>query len=67
MLLCIDIGNTNIKLGLFEGERLRCRWRIATDRMRLTDEYAMLLLNLLASEGLSRGDMTGCAISSPQA
>jgi len=35
MLLCIDIGNTNIKLGLFEGERMACQWRIATDRTRL--------------------------------
>ncbi len=64
MLLCTDIGNTNIKLGLFDGDRLRCRWRIATDRARLADEYAMLLLNLLAAEELSRADMTGCAISS---
>ncbi len=64
MLLCIDIGNTNIKLGLFEGDRLCCRWRIATDRTRLADEYAMLLLDLFATQELGPRDIAGCAISS---
>ena len=64
MLLCIDIGNTHIKLGLFEGEQMRCHWRISTDRGRLADEYAMLLINLCASEGLSLPVIRGCAISS---
>jgi type III pantothenate kinase len=64
MLLCIDIGNTNIKLGLFEGERLCCHWRITTDRSRLADEYAVLLLNLFRLEGLDARDINGCAISS---
>lgn len=64
MLLCIDIGNTNIKLGIFEGEVLRCRWRIATDRSRLADEYAMLLLSLMETEALRASAVTGCAISS---
>lgn len=64
MLLCIDIGNTHTKLGLFEGDRLRAHWRIATDRAKLSDEYAMLLLDLFASERLQSGDVTGCAISS---
>lgn len=64
MLLCIDIGNTNIKLGLFNGDQLRAHWRIATDRAKLADEYAMLSLDLFASERLSARDVTGCAISS---
>jgi type III pantothenate kinase len=64
MLLCIDIGNTNIKLGLFEGEQMRSHWRIATDRARLADEYAMLLKNLFHSEGVTLADISGCAISS---
>ena len=64
MLLCVDIGNTNIKLGLFTGEQMRFHWRISTDRERLTDEYAMLLLNLIQSEQLDIREITGCAISS---
>jgi type III pantothenate kinase len=64
MLLCIDIGNTNIKLGLFEDDRPRAHWRVATDRARLADEYAMLLLDLFAAEHMSTGDVTGCVISS---
>jgi type III pantothenate kinase len=63
-LLCIDIGNTNIKLGLFEGEKLCCRWRIATDREHLADEYAVLLANLLTAEGFDLKKVQGCAISS---
>ncbi len=64
MLLCIDIGNTNIKIGLFTGDVIRCRWRIATDRIRLADEYAVLIRSLLATEGLQIQEITGCAISS---
>ena len=64
MLLTIDIGNTNIKLGLFEGEQIRAHWQLATMRERLADEYAMLLLTLLASAGLHKENIRGCAISS---
>jgi type III pantothenate kinase len=65
MLLCIDIGNTNIKLGLFDdGEQVRHHWRIATERSRLEDEYVVLILSLLATEGLKLQDIDGCAISS---
>lgn len=64
MLLCIDIGNTNIKLGLFDGDRLGAHWRIATERSRLADEYAMLLLNLLQTGGFELSNVTGCVIAS---
>ena len=40
MLLVIDIGNTDVNLGVFEGQRLKCTWRVATDPRRLADEYA---------------------------
>jgi type III pantothenate kinase len=64
MLFCIDIGNTNIKLGLFEGEKIRAHWRIATDRDNMPDEYAVLMLNLFDSDGFEPKDITGCAIAS---
>ncbi len=64
MLLCVDIGNTHIKLGLFAEEEMRAHWRIATERNRLADEYAVLLGSLLAARGFSLADVTGCAVSS---
>ena len=45
-LFCVDIGNTNIVMGLYDSEELAAHWRIATDHQKLADEYAMLILNL---------------------
>ena len=39
MLLAVDIGNTNITLGVFKGEELCAHWRLATDHARMPDEY----------------------------
>ena len=64
MLLCVDIGNTNIKLGLYEGEKLVTHWRIFTDESKLADEYAVLLLSLFESENIRKEEIDGCAISS---
>jgi type III pantothenate kinase len=47
MLLCIDIGNTNITLGLYEGDELGPRWRLATTHDRMPDEFGVQLLGLL--------------------
>lgn len=63
MLLTIDIGNTNIKLGVYQGDRLIHHWRIATERHRLADEYAVLLHNLFTMAGLQPEQIDGCAIS----
>lgn len=46
MLLVIDVGNTNIVLGIFDGKTLLDHWRISTDRLRTTDEYGVLVRNL---------------------
>lgn len=46
MLLVIDVGNTNIVLGIFDGKTLVDHWRISTDRLRTTDEYGVLIRNL---------------------
>ena len=53
MLLAIDVGNTTITIGLFDGEGLRATWRIATDHQRLEDEYAVILMGLLNVKGIS--------------
>jgi type III pantothenate kinase len=62
-LLAFDIGNTNIKIGVFAGAELVAHWRIATERRKLADEYAMLILTLFASHGLAVEDIGGCVIS----
>ena len=50
-LFCVDIGNTNMVMGLYEGQELVTHWRIATDHRKMADEYAMLILNLFERSG----------------
>jgi len=64
MLLAVDIGNTTITLGLYDGETPGPRWRLETVRSRLPDEYGLTLLALLANAGLSKGDISAAALSS---
>ena len=64
MLLAIDIGNTNIVLGVYDGERLIARWRAATEAERTTDEYAVLLANFFAQRRFSFSAMGDCILSS---
>lgn len=59
MLLTVDIGNTNIGLAVFEGEKLLNSWRISTDSSRLADEYGVLLKGFLGDM-----DIQGAIISS---
>lgn len=63
MLLAIDVGNTNIKFALCDGDEIRTRWRIATDARRTADQYAVWLVQLLELEGFARGDVTDVVIS----
>jgi len=64
MLLAIDIGNTEITLGVFAGEELRATWHIATVINRRADEYASLLLNLLQNQGLDKTEIKDAALCS---
>jgi type III pantothenate kinase len=64
MLLCVDIGNTNITLGLYQVQDLGPRWRLATDHERMPDEFILQLLGLMAYAGFSRDDVQGAAIAS---
>jgi len=64
MLLAVDIGNTNISFGVFEGEELRATWRMATNVNQMADEYAALLLNLLHHQGLNISDIQEVALCS---
>jgi type III pantothenate kinase len=64
MLLTIDIGNTNVTLGLFSGEELGPRWRLATEHERMPDEYGLQILGLLDHAGLSPQDLSGVCLAS---
>lgn len=63
MLLAIDVSNTTIKAGVFRGPTLVADWRVATERHKLADEYAMLLLSLFQASGVAASDITGVSIS----
>jgi type III pantothenate kinase len=64
MLLTIDIGNTNITFGLYDGETLTHHWRIKTDHDRLADEYGIIILGLMRHEGLKAGQISGVVMAS---
>jgi len=64
MLLAIDIGNTNIKIGVFDGDELEATWNVATGIHRTTDEYAGVLLNLMERKKVSPSEITGVALCS---
>jgi len=64
MLLTIDVGNTNITIGLYEDERLGARWRLATDHERMPDEYGLQILSLLQHSGCSPLQLNGICMSS---
>ena len=64
MLLCIDIGNTNITLGLYQGDQLGPCWRLATTHDRMPDEFGVQLLGLLQHHKITSDQITNAAIAS---
>ena len=64
MLLTIDIGNTNLTLGLYEGEILGPHWRLATDHARMPDEYGLQFLGLLEHASCGQDCLKGVVLAS---
>ncbi len=64
MILTLDIGNSNIKTALFEGEEMAHYWRISTSLSKTSDEYGILLMNMFAHEGVKPEEVEGIVISS---
>jgi type III pantothenate kinase len=64
MLLAIDIGNSNVVFGVFDGDRLRESWRVGTKARITADEYAVIVRNLFAFSGLEFRQIDGIVISS---
>ncbi len=63
MLLVIDVGNTNIVLGVYQKERLVANWRIWTERDRTSDEYGILMTNLFSTKAILPMSIEAIAIS----
>ncbi|KXG44859.1 type III pantothenate kinase [Tepidibacillus decaturensis] len=64
MILVVDVGNTNIVLGVYQEENLLHHWRVATDRSKTEDEYGMLFKQLFQHDHLLFSDIHGVIISS---
>ncbi len=64
MLLALDLGNTNLTIGVFREDALVCECRIATDRTRTGDQYAAELLSLLRLYDVDETAIDGAIISS---
>ena len=64
MLLAMDIGNTNIAIGIFEGVKLIKNWKIKSEREKTCDEYTISLLNLLSISGPKCSKIQAVIISS---
>ncbi len=64
MLLAVDIGNTNTAFGIFQEQKLIQDWKIKTESDRTSDEYALILINLLDSSGIEKQEIKAVIISS---
>ena len=63
MLLCIDVGNTNIVLGVTDGDRIVDHWRIRTEKEATADELGILIGNLFRLSGIRRKDISDVIVS----
>lgn len=64
MIICLDIGNTNIKYAVYDGDSLKLSFRVSTEHHKTSDEYGEQLISILRNNGISPSDVTGGIISS---
>lgn len=64
MFLALDVGNTNITIGLYQGSELLTTWRVASNRARTWDEFGMEFIHLLRRAGYSAEGITSAAMAS---
>ena len=64
MVICIDIGNTNIKYAIYDKDDLKVSFRVATDFKKTSDEYGAQLNGMLVAQGISADDIEGGIVSS---
>ena len=64
MLLAIDVGNSNISLGIFQDSALRMKAKISVKTRRSADEYAAVLYDLMRMNHIAREEIKGCILAS---
>jgi type III pantothenate kinase len=64
VILVVDVGNTNIVLGIYEGKHLKHHWRLSTNRSATVDEYGILIMNLFRLAGVRSESIEGVILSS---
>ena len=64
MIICIDVGNTNVKYAIYDKDDLKISFRVSTDLKKTSDEYGSQLVNMLKTMRLQRGEITGGILSS---
>ena len=63
MLLAIDVGNTNVVLGVYNGRKLIESWRMATDNKRSADEYGTIIDMMMRHDGIDPADIDDIIVS----
>lgn len=63
MLLVIDIGNTNIVIGIYDRNRLAHHWRLGTKKARTADEYGIMMMDFFNFCGIKRDSIDGAILS----
>lgn len=64
MILVIDVGNTNMTLGVYQGEELKATFRMMTKTPRTSDEYGVMITQLLGNKGIDAGGLEGSIVAS---
>ena len=64
MILVIDVGNTNMTLGVYDGEKLKCTFRMMTKTPRTSDEYGVMITQLLKNKGIEATGLEGSIVAS---
>ena len=64
MLLAIDLGNTNLVIGCIKDDKILFKARIATDRLRTSDQYGVEIKNMMEAYGVQLAEIDDCIISS---
>ena len=64
MILVIDVGNTNMTLGVYDGQELRATFRMMTKQPRTSDEYGVFITQLLKNKGIEALELEGSIVAS---